>query len=270
MWERARIGSEGSTDIGEHAAQPRFTGHRKFMRRPLQQWLTPACSRLPLTISGQPCTLTLPFIMVFLSWLVPAARMSWDRRVQAQGQMRSRGCRGFPQARRRTTNSAQAPATFPNPTVAGKSAHLSLDTEKTSSFFTCAFLSLVFSSGISEQKGPVSCPHPALLPGFHLQKPLWWPLRPHLDSSIWVWDGASEKCFSRVAPQPLAEVVSSRLSVCHGSFLSFTACLAGGARCHGVIGSAYELQWVSDVSYSQGREKNQRNKSKILLQWRPI
>lgn len=45
MWERIRIGSEESTDIGEHAAQPRFSGQGKFMRRPLQQWLISACGR---------------------------------------------------------------------------------------------------------------------------------------------------------------------------------------------------------------------------------
>lgn len=171
MWERARIGFEGSTDIGEHAAQPRFPGHRKFMRRPLQQWLTPACGRLPLTVSGQPCTLTLPFIMIFLSWdwFVPAGKMSWDGRAQDQGQMRSRGSRGLPQARRRTMNSAQAPAPILNPRAPCKAALLSQDTEKTSSFFTFAFLSLVFSSGISEEEGPVCFHHPARSPAFPLQ-----------------------------------------------------------------------------------------------------
>lgn len=65
--------------------------------------------------------------------------------------------------------------------------------------------------------------HPAVLPGFPLHRPPWWPLRPHTDSSIWVWDGASEKAFPRVVPQPSAEVVSGRLSVCHGHLLYSTS-----------------------------------------------
>lgn len=46
------------------------------------------------------------------------------------------------------------------------------------------------------------------------------------------------------------------------SFLSFTAHLAGGAGCHGVIGSAQESQWVSAVSYSQGRGKKPKKQIK--------
>lgn len=205
MWERARIGFEGSTDIGEHAAQPRFPGHRKFMRRPLQQWLTPACGWL-LLVAGclwpyQANPAHWHFHSLWYFWagtgLCQQARCHGTEERRTRGRWGQEGAGAFsrPGGGPRTVPRLLHPSWTP-----GQLAKLPCWVRIQKRLPVSSHLHFYPGSsaqGFQWKKAQsVSITQPGPLLSLCRERPPWWPLRLHKDSSIWVWDDAPEKCFS--------------------------------------------------------------------------
>lgn len=220
----ARIGPEGSTDIGELAAQPRSLTIESLWEDHYNSGWLPLVPGCLWPYQANPALWHFHSLWMGQDCASSQDVMGWKSAGPGADEVK-RGQGLFP-GQEEDHRQCLGSCTHPQPQgIACKAAELSQDAEDTSSFFAFAFLSLVFSSGISEQEGSVCSPHQTLTPGFPLQRPPWLPLRHHVDSSIWVWDGASEKCFSQGSPTAFSS--SGRLSVWHGYPISLLYSTSG-------------------------------------------